>query len=280
MRAPWSTGAAQQGRRDSWGSGLVRRHYLQSSFVDAGEEQAIAHILPQVTGGHVLDIAVGAGRTTAMLAPLAKTYVGIDSSPRMIDAARAAHPHVDLRVADARDLSRFGDRSVDVVVFSYNGIDLLDHEDRGKVLGQINRVLKPGARFALSTLNLDGVSFGESPALRRERPATTTRTTSSPAGAVRELRRWLLRLALTPLTYRNFAKTAPRMRCGTDWVQWPMQAHEFRFLAHFTRLGALRRELQSHGFDIVAAWDTSGSVVNWEDESCDADYMHVVCKKR
>jgi SAM-dependent methyltransferase len=280
MKRPKSVKGTRGGSGDPWGSALVRRHYKQSNFVDTGEERAFGYVMPRVAGGYVLDIAIGAGRTTGMFAPTASAYVGIDSSTRMVEAARNAYPRLDLRVTDARELHQFADDSVDVVVFSFNGIDVLDREDRLKVLGEINRVLRPGAQFVFSTLNLDGVSFGESPALLRERRPTTPRPPFSLAASARQLRRWLLRLALTPLTYRNFAKTAPQMRCGTDWVRWPMQAHEFRFLAHFTRLGAMRRDLQSYGFNIVAAWDTLGNPLNWQDESCDADYMHFVCEKR
>ena len=80
---------------DGSGDPLV---YLHGGFSDAGEQQAIARITQAVLDGDVLDLGIGAGRTTSILAPIARSYVGSDYSPGMVAAARAAHPDVDLRV--------------------------------------------------------------------------------------------------------------------------------------------------------------------------------------
>lgn len=46
---------------------------------------------------------------------------------------------------DARDLSTFSDQSFDLVWFSFNGIDYVNHIDRLTILQEIYRVTKPGA---------------------------------------------------------------------------------------------------------------------------------------
>src|SRR5690606_9331623 len=87
-------------------------------------------------GDAVLDLGVGAGRTTPALVERCGRYVGIDVSAAMVDAARRSFPDADLRVGDAADLRDFDDASFDVVVFSYNGIDLLHpDEQRHRCLG-------------------------------------------------------------------------------------------------------------------------------------------------
>jgi SAM-dependent methyltransferase len=72
----------------AWGSWLVRRHYLGDGFSDAGEHAAVEFLGAWVDGARVLDLGVGAGRTTSFLAPRASTYLGIDVSRKMVRSAR------------------------------------------------------------------------------------------------------------------------------------------------------------------------------------------------
>jgi SAM-dependent methyltransferase len=49
------------------------------------------------------------------------------------------------------------------VLFAFNGIDYVVHEDRLKALHEIRRVLKPGSTFMFSTHNRDYKHFGKLP---------------------------------------------------------------------------------------------------------------------
>ena len=49
----------------------------------------------------------------------------------------------------------FADGSFDFVLFSYNGIDYVSHDDRLKILQEVRRVGKPGGYFCFSTHNLN-----------------------------------------------------------------------------------------------------------------------------
>lgn len=107
------------------------------------------------TGGpdsSVLDVGVGAGRTTGPLRDMFGHYVGIDYSDRMIEAARENFPGVDLRVMDARDLQVDG--KFDCIVFSYNGIDVLDYSERPLVFASVARLLKDDGVLIYSTKSL------------------------------------------------------------------------------------------------------------------------------
>ena len=44
----------------------------------------------------ILDIGVGAGRTTQLLRAISRDYVGIDDSPAMVEMCRAAHPEAHI----------------------------------------------------------------------------------------------------------------------------------------------------------------------------------------
>ena len=99
-----------------------------ASFYDAMEGLSACETVlfeAHVNGDAVLDLGVGAGRTTPKLSELADSYVGLDYSPAMIDVCRRKYPQQAFVVADAADLSQFESSSFDVVVFSFNGIDCL-----------------------------------------------------------------------------------------------------------------------------------------------------------
>ena len=71
----------------------------------------------------------------------------------MIAVCKKRFPDANFIVADARDLSRFDSASFDFVLFSFNGIDYMDHQGRIETLYEIRRVLRPGGVFVFSSHN-------------------------------------------------------------------------------------------------------------------------------
>lgn len=142
------------GRRD------VVSFYARSTDLQPAETTIFARIGPELGGARLLDIGVGGGRTTPYLAPRVREYVGVDFSEGMVDACRTRFSsapwigHARFEQMDARDLRAFEDASFDVVVFSFNGIDYVDHEGRLRCLSEIRRVTRPGGSFVLSTHNV------------------------------------------------------------------------------------------------------------------------------
>lgn len=107
------------------------------------------HLRP---GMDVLDLGVGAGRTTEYLSRLGGRYVGIDYAPAMVAMARSEHPGLEFAVGDAQDLSSYSDSSFDSVVFAYNGLDCLHPKKaRSSCLDECHRVLRPGGVLVLSS---------------------------------------------------------------------------------------------------------------------------------
>ena len=150
-------------RESSWDAAdVVSRFAASTGFTDPGEAAALRAVA-EWAGGDVLDIGVGGGRTTGLLASSARSYVGVDLSSVMLDVARRRHPDVDLRLGDAADLAGLPDAAYDLVVFSFNGLDALDHAGRGAALQAMARVARPDGRVLFSSLNLDGVSYDERP---------------------------------------------------------------------------------------------------------------------
>lgn len=135
------------------------------------ERRLLAEVGPRWGQVAMLDLGVGSGRTTLTFGAICGEYVGIDFSPAMVRRARehaAAIPRARIDQGDARDLSAFAAGHFDVVLFSFNGLDAVDHDDRRRVLREVARVLKPRGRFVFSSHNLI-------PPWERARPATSLR---------------------------------------------------------------------------------------------------------
>lgn len=118
-------------------------------------EQAIMELLRPVLGASdMLDLGVGAGRTTPHFAPHVRRYVGCDFSAAMINACREKYPQNEFTVGDACKLDMFPDASFDFILFSFNGLDCMNAEMRNAALREMQRLLRPGGYFAFSSHNL------------------------------------------------------------------------------------------------------------------------------
>jgi ubiquinone/menaquinone biosynthesis C-methylase UbiE len=111
--------------------------------------------------GKILDIGVGGGRTTKYLLPISSDYTGVDYVPEFVELVKRKYSQGNFLVGDARNLSEFADESQDFVLFSYNGIDAVSHEDRLKIQQEIYRVLKNGGVFMFSSHNRNYKHFNK-----------------------------------------------------------------------------------------------------------------------
>ncbi len=252
-----------------WGAADVVARFATRGYSDAGEELALAAVGDRARGD-VLDLGVGGGRTTGLLAGRARSYVGVDASLQMLDRARRRFPGVDLREGDAADLRGHPDAAYDLVVFSFNGLDALDHGERGAALAAMARVTRPGGRVLFSSLNLDGVSFDE-------RPWRVAGGLLSP-----RFRYHLADAARHPSTVvrsvQNYRRTRQEVEDGQGWSRRPLRAHEFRFVVHFATMEETVAEAAEAGLEVVAAYADDGAEVAPSTAHTDADYVHFVCR--
>lgn len=252
----------------SWGASDVVARFATDGPSDAGEAAALGAVAAWARGD-VLDLGVGGGRTTRLLRPYARSYLGLDVAPQMLDLARRRFPGADLREGDAVGLTGLPDGAYDLVVFSYNGLDVLDHPRRDLALASMARVTRPGGRVLFSSLNLDGVSYDEHPLW-------------VVGGLLSPRVRYHLAYALrhpgsVVRSVRNYRRTSLETRDGPGWGMRPLRAHEFRFVVHFATVAQVVAQAAAAGLEVVAAYADDGRRLDPGAEHTDADYVHYIC---
>lgn len=137
---------------------VVGDYSWQSNLTPA--EIAALKSLPDIKGESILDIGVGGGRTVLPLLEISRDYTGVDYVHEMVEMSRSRYPDVRFVQADARDLSAFESGSFYMIMFSANGISMVNHEGRLAILREVRRLLKPGGVFLFSTYNLNDRNYG------------------------------------------------------------------------------------------------------------------------
>jgi SAM-dependent methyltransferase len=254
--------------RTTWSNRSTLRQFARSEgWSDRGEEAALRSLAPTVRGGAILDLGVGAGRTVPLLRDLSADYRAIDFLPPMVQECAARFPDVDVTVGDARDLSRFADASMDLVVFSWNGIDAVAHEDRAAILSEVHRVLVPGGAFQFSTHNLDGPGWHEKPWTVQAHDVLHPRRLASIA-------------AFLPLNVRNHRRNRVAGPSGPGWGMANAGAHHFSLVIHYIALAAQRDALVAAGFTDIEAWDErTGQPIPSGHDTADAWWFQLVARK-
>jgi SAM-dependent methyltransferase len=194
----------------------------------------------------VLDIGVGGGRTAEFLGKITTNYLGIDYIPELVEAARRRLPGLRFEVMDARDLSEIASGRFAAAVFSLNGIDGMSHSDRGHVVAEVSRVLRPGGWFAYSTHNL---AFARSGIRWRPDPRRTIRHPGRSLTFLNDLvrERWDRR------RLRDVSEA------GEGWALIVSRAYGHTVLWHHVTCAEVVRELKRAGFsDDVKVYAADG----------------------
>lgn len=146
----------------TYSSVKVIKHYAEYSHRLQLPEKTIFDILhPKLKLMKMFDIGVGGGRTTSFFAPCVKEYIGIDFIEGMINVCKEKFknniPSAKFEVCDVRELSQFTTGYFDFVLFSFNGLDNINHEERNKALNEIRRICSPDGYFCFSSHNIQNL---------------------------------------------------------------------------------------------------------------------------
>ena len=248
--------------------GARRQFESASGWLEAGEQAAVMWGAREALDAPILDIGVGGGRTTPLMRTVSADYCGIDYLPELVAIARRRFPEADFRVMDARQMDFHNDEFA-MAAFSYNGIDSVDMKGRGRILSEVNRVLRPGGCFVFSTLNRNSMArlphwpdwqvfhgTGLQPARLFRASAKLV------AGGINHLR------------------GLPLARDDGESAVANISAHNFALMVVFTSLRAQIRELQDAGFAVEAIFTPGGERIE-ADRAGDADapWHHFVARK-
>lgn len=97
----------------------------------------------------VVDVGCGEGRLPRDLRARGYEVIAVDASPTLIEAARAADPDGDYRVADAAALP-IADASADIVTAFMTPQDF---DDLGSAVREMARVLRPGGHLRTAVVH-------------------------------------------------------------------------------------------------------------------------------
>jgi SAM-dependent methyltransferase len=121
-----------------------------------------------------LEIGCGTGRFLSALAPELAGVVGVDVSPAMVEAARAATArlaNVEVRQGDGRDLGGFATAGFDLVLAADSFPYLVQAGLAEAYLAEIARVLRPGGDLLILNYSYRGsVELDEADLLRTAPP--------------------------------------------------------------------------------------------------------------
>jgi ubiquinone/menaquinone biosynthesis C-methylase UbiE len=213
----------------------------------------------------MLDLGVGGGRTTVSFSPIVGEYVAVDFSEPMIRACqerfRSSPTGLRFITMDARDLSPFKDAYFDFILFSYNGLDTVDHDDRLRSISEISRVLKPGGYFCFSTHNIRSIDQLYSLNEEQRRSLYTKLR-----GIVSQI---VIRILNPPRSNLKVAQHAI-IRDG---------ALEFRLQHYYIDPAEQIDQLRSFGFTSTILYGSSGKVISFDTaDQCEDPWIYYLAQ--
>jgi 2-polyprenyl-3-methyl-5-hydroxy-6-metoxy-1,4-benzoquinol methylase len=115
---------------------LLKAYYLSMGYIS----------------GDVLEVGCGEGRGVELIAPLAKSFTGIDKIDHVIDKLSKKQPEATFRQMIIPPFSGLKDDAYDVVI-SFQVIEHIKNDLA--YLKEIHRVLKPGGKALITTPNIE-----------------------------------------------------------------------------------------------------------------------------
>jgi SAM-dependent methyltransferase len=240
---------------------IVQQYTL--SHLQNAEALALIHLADDFKGKTVLDIGCGAGRTSFFLIQLTDHYTGLDYSQSMVAACQRRFPGKRFEHGDVRDLSRFTDGSFASIVFSFNGIDSIDHTDRLKALAEIRRVLRPGGLFLFSSHNRNCSDKNDEPVLQ---------TCLNPWRLYANYATWQRQ--------RKNRRSRKLLEIHTDEYEIINDpAIDYSMLHYYISAESQIQQMSNNGFTVTHAWDSEGNALCLKKPVAKTTWIYYACRR-
>ena len=243
-------------------------YYIRYEKLQRPEEAIFRLLEKEMKHMKMLDIGVGSGRTTKFFASKVKEYKAIDYSSEMISQCkiqfRGTVAEENFLTADARDLSIFPDNYFDFILFSFNGIDNVRHEDRKVIFLQIKRLLAKEGVFCFSSHNLLTIKTWNK-----------IQFTLNPLGFARNIITHFKRKHINKLT-EKLINNLPQM----DYLQVNDGAHKWKLSLTYVRPSYQVSELRDIGFQKITIFnlDHGEVVLPSQLELLSDKWLYYLCK--
>jgi len=212
----------------------------------------------------MLDIGCGAGRTTHYLSRFTNQYRAVDYSEKMVHTCHQTYPDVNISQNDVRDLSDFDDASFDCAMFSYNGIDYLDHESRLQGLREIHRVLKDDGLFIFSTHNRDFLD---------KLPCPEFEFSLNPIGLLRNLKDYIA-------ANKSYRKNHSMQDINNEFQIIVDPSNGFRLLTYYISIEKQLQQLQNIGLKVIDLFDLRGNPLDTSSTAKNSCWVYYVVRKQ
>ncbi len=251
----------------AYNSEAVIRQYRQMHDLQRPERAIIKETEERLRACRLLDIGVGAGRTTPHFGGDAAYYLGIDSAPQMIQACTENdHYQRDtyhFRVMDAVNMLELDEAPFDYALFSYNGIDMVNNSERRIIFNNLKKMLKHDGCLVFSSHNI--LSLNDLFCSHRY---------DTSMSLLRNIY-WLLKERY----YRRlFEQQYPLWPPDTDFKLIHDGSINFKTITYYVRPSFQIRQLQEHGFHSIRAFSLSGAEIMLKDLDLITDpWVYFLC---
>jgi ubiquinone/menaquinone biosynthesis C-methylase UbiE len=237
----------------------IVRYYSEQCKLFASEQTILNILKIKLPDMRMLDIGVGGGRTTLHFMNLVKEYVGIDFSYNMIKACRDKYSkelhNISFKLCDVRSMDIFADNIFDIILFSFNGLDYIQNNDRMTALREIRRVAKHGSYFCFSSHNILSVKALYKYRLRYN--------------ILIELWRLLIILALNG----NYKKIINK-----DYAMINDGAHRYRLTTYYVNPFYQVNQLKTLGFNNVRLFSLTGNEIDKKSTEINDQWIYYLCE--
>jgi len=118
------------------------------AYMDKWDGQDFIDEMQLSSDKDVLEIGVGTGRLAVRVAPLCRSFIGIDVSPKTVErVTENLRGHANTQIVLGDFMEYHFDTTFDVI---YSSLTFMHIMDKGGAIRKIARLLKPGGRFVLS----------------------------------------------------------------------------------------------------------------------------------